>query len=84
MSSIVAIEYKAALFYSWSIHYIVNRAPMTSGTKFEYSFDFPPAFLYFIRLFLVTIWEICQIVFDVRFDLADVEGIVDKRKLAVH
>jgi len=26
----VAIEHTAALFYSWSIHYIVNRAPVTT------------------------------------------------------
>ena len=29
ISSIVAIEHTAALFYSWSIRYIVNRAPVT-------------------------------------------------------
>jgi len=29
MSSVVAIEHTAALFYSWSIRYIVNRAPVT-------------------------------------------------------
>jgi len=29
-----------------------------SGTKFEYSFDFPSAFRYFARLFFVTTWEV--------------------------
>ena len=28
ISSVVAIEHTAALFYSWSIRYIVNRAPV--------------------------------------------------------
>jgi len=29
ISSIEAMEHTAALFYSWRIRYIVNRAPMT-------------------------------------------------------
>ena len=29
ISSVVAIEHTAALFYSWSIRYIVNRALVT-------------------------------------------------------
>jgi len=29
ISSVVAIEHTATLFYSWSIRYIVNRAPGT-------------------------------------------------------
>jgi len=29
----VAIEHTAALFYSWSIRYIVNRAPVTARYK---------------------------------------------------
>jgi len=54
-----------------------------SRTKFEYSFDFPSAFCHFARLFFVTTWEVGLIVFNVRFDLADVEGIVNKRKSTV-
>jgi len=54
------------------------------STKFEYSFDFQSAFRYFARLFLVTPWEVGRIVFNVRFDLADVERIVNKRKSTVH
>jgi len=29
MISVVPIEHTAALFYSWSIRYIVSRAPLT-------------------------------------------------------
>jgi len=54
-----------------------------SSTKFEYSFDSPSAFRYFARLFLVTASEVGWIVFNAGFDLADVEGIVDQRKLTV-
>jgi len=31
----------------------------------------------------VTTWEVCRIVFNIRFHLADGEGIVDKRKSTV-
>jgi len=37
---------------------VLPFASMRSGTKFEYSFDFPSAFLYFTRLFLLTTWEV--------------------------
>jgi len=53
------------------------------STKFEYSFDFLSSFCYFTRLFFVTSWEVGWIVFNARFDLADVEGIADKRKSTV-
>jgi len=33
-------------------------ASTRSGTKFEYSFDFPSAFRYFARLFFETTWEV--------------------------
>jgi len=33
-------------------------ASTRSGMKFEYSFDFPSAFRYFTRLFLVATWEV--------------------------
>jgi len=51
--------------------------------KFAHSFDFPSPFRYFARLFLVTTWEVVHIIFDARFDLADVEGIVDVRETTV-
>ena len=35
----MAIEHTAALFYSWSIHYIVNRASVTSAITESYSAD---------------------------------------------
>ena len=31
----------------------------------------------------MTTWEVRQIVFDINFDLADVEGIVGERKMTV-
>jgi len=36
---------------------VLAFASTRSGTKFEYSFDFPSAFRYLARLFLVTTWE---------------------------
>jgi len=57
---------------------VLAFASTSSCTNFEYSFDFPSAFRYLTRLFFVTTWEVGSIVFNVRFDLANVEGIVDK------
>jgi len=57
---------------------------MRSSTKFEYLFDFPSSFRYFTRLFIVTTWEVGKVIFDVRFDLADMERIVDKGKSPVY
>jgi len=37
---------------------VLAFAGTRSSTKFEYSFDFPSAFRYFARLFLVTTWEV--------------------------
>jgi len=37
---------------------ILALASTRSGTKFEYSFDFPSSFRYFTRLFLVATWEV--------------------------
>jgi len=37
---------------------VLAFAGTRSSTKFEYSFDFPSAFCYLARLFLVTAWEI--------------------------
>jgi len=37
ISSGVAIEHTAALFYSWSIRYTVNRAPVTLQYTSAYS-----------------------------------------------
>jgi len=62
---------------------VLAFAGMWGSTEFAYSFDFPSSLCYFARLFLVTTWEVCRMVFDVRFDLADMEGIVDKRKSTV-
>jgi len=39
ISSVVAIEPMAALYYSWSIRYIVNRAPVTARTEFQHKVD---------------------------------------------
>jgi len=55
-------------------------ASTRGSMQFKFSLDFPSAFRYFTNLFLMMTWEVCRILFDVRFDLADVEGIVDKRK----
>jgi len=63
---------------------VLAFAGTRSSTKFDYSFDFPSTFYYFARLFFVTTSEVGLIVFNVRFDLADVEGIVNKRKSTVH
>jgi len=62
---------------------VLALASTSSSTKFRYSFDFPSGFSYFARLFLVMTYEVRRIVFNVRFDLTDVEGIVDKRKSTV-
>jgi len=35
-------------------------------------------------MFLLITWEVGRIVFEVRFDVADVEGIVDKRESTIH
>jgi len=37
---------------------VLAFASTRSGAKFEYSFDFPSAFSYFTRLFLVATWEV--------------------------
>ena len=37
---------------------ILAFASTRSGTKFKSSFDFPSAFCYFTRLFLVATWEV--------------------------
>jgi len=63
---------------------VLALASTRSGTKFECSFDFPSAFRYRTKLFLVTTWEVGLIVFNIRFDLADVEGIVDKGESTVY
>jgi len=65
------------------VYHILAFAGTRSSTKFKYSFDFPSAFRYFARVFLITIWEVVQVVFDIRFELIDVESIVDKRKSTV-
>ena len=62
------------------MYQVLTFACMRSSIKFKYSFDFLSPFRYFTRLFPVTTWEVRRIVFYVRFDIADVEGIVDKRK----
>jgi len=62
---------------------VLAFAGTRSSTKFEYSFDFPSSVRYFTRLSFVTTWEVGGIVFNVRFDLADMEGGVDKRKSTV-
>jgi len=62
---------------------VLAFASTRRGTKFEYFFDFPFAFRYFTRLFSMTTWEVGWIVFNVRFDLVEVEGVVDKRKSTV-
>ena len=62
---------------------VLAFASTRSGTKFEYSFDFPSAFCYLTRWFLVTTWEVVGIVFNVRFDLANMEGIVDEGESTV-
>ena len=63
---------------------VLAFAGMRCSTKLEYSFDFPSAFRYFAKLFLVAAWEVGSIVFNARFDFADVEGIVDEREWNVH
>jgi len=62
---------------------VLAFASRRSGTKFKYSFDFPSAFRNLTRLFLVATWDVGGIVFNIRFDLADVEGIVDKGESTV-
>jgi len=62
---------------------VLAFASTRNSTKFEYAFDFPSSFRYFTRLFVVTTGKVRPIVFDIMFDLADVEGIVDKRESAV-
>jgi len=57
---------------------------MERSTKFKYLFNFISAFCYFPRLFVVTTWELRGIILDARFDLADVEGIMDMKKSIVH
>jgi len=37
---------------------VLAFASTRSGTKFKSSFDFPSAFCYFTRLFLVATWEV--------------------------
>jgi len=37
---------------------VLAFAGTRSGTKFEYSFDFPSAFRYLTRLCFVTTWEV--------------------------
>jgi len=62
---------------------VLAFASTRSGTEFEYSFDFPSAFHYLTWLFVMTTREARRLVFNVRFDFADVEGIVDKGKSTV-
>jgi len=62
---------------------VLAFASMGSGMKFEHLLDFLSALHYFTRLFLVTTWEIRRINFNKSFNPADVERIVDKRKLTV-
>jgi len=70
-----------------SIHFQAYQVSAFTGTrsskKFKYPYDFPSSLCYFTRLFLVTTWEVVPITFDIRFDIADIEGFVDNRKLAV-
>jgi len=70
-------------FVTFPSYQLLAFASTRSSTKFEYSFYFPSTFHYFTRLFLVMNWEVHRIVFYVRLDLADVEGIVDKWKSTV-
>jgi len=67
----------------FSMHQVLGFAGTRSSTKFEYSFDFPSSIGYFTRMFLVTTLQVSRIVFDVAFDLADVDGVMDKRKSTV-
>jgi len=53
------------------------------STKFVYTLDFPSPFPYFTLLFVMTSWEVHWIVSNGRFNLADVEGVVDKWNSAV-
>jgi len=42
----------------FSTYQVLAFASTGSGTKFEYSFDFPSTFRYFTRLFFVTTGEV--------------------------
>jgi len=70
-------------FIPFHTYQVMAFASTRSGSKFEYSFNFTSAFRYFTKLFLVATWEVGLVVCDVRFDLADMEAIVDKRKSTV-
>ena len=43
---------------SFPTYQLLAFASTRSGTKFEYSFDFPSTFRYFTRLFFGTTWEV--------------------------
>jgi len=45
-------------FVPFTTYQVLAVARTRSGTKFEYSFDFPSAFRYVTRLFLVTTWDV--------------------------
>jgi len=40
------------------MYQVLAFASMRSGTKFEYSFDFPSAFHYLTRWFLMLTWKV--------------------------
>jgi len=63
---------------------VLAFASYRRSTKFEYSYDFPSCFRYFTRLFVVTTGKVLRIVLNIGFDLANVEGIVGKKKSTVH
>ena len=86
-------DFKTDLFQAYplivipSIPFLTYQVLAFAGTrrstKFEYSFNFRSSFHYFTELFVVTTGKVRRIVCDIRCDLADVEGIVDKRKSTV-
>jgi len=68
---------------TYPLYQVLAFSGTRGSTKFEYAFDFPSSFRYFTRLFVVTTRKVHRIVFTVRFNLADVEGIVNERKLTI-
>ena len=70
-------------YVTFQSYKVLAFAGTRSGTKFENLFDFPSSVRYFTRLFFVKTWEVGGIVFNGRFDLAGMEGVVDKRKSTI-
>ena len=69
---------------TFSLYQVLAFSSLRRSSKFEYSFDYPSSFCYFTWLFIMTTGKVRGIIFDVRFVLADVDGIVDTRKLTIH